>query len=235
MASTRPVPIAEAANHCSRRRLSKIVIPYNTPNTSPAPCAKLANGNALPTPQIDFQRTPVTLMVTAIAAAIEIASLLKPELRNELYVYYRLGMLSPVWSGELWRPLTGCFLHGGLIHAVFNIYWMLIFASAVEVRFGSYRTFALIVLLAFVTSLPEFVVMNYSVVDVSAQRGIVGLSGILYGLFGLLWMGRRYEPSFYYVCTDSTVRFLLFWFVFCIEHSLLWCCWRLSPRCPSSS
>jgi hypothetical protein len=45
---------------------------------------------------------------------------------------------------------------------------------------------------------------------------IVGLSGIMYGLFGMLWVGRRWRPEFAAVCTDSTVQILGFWFVLCI-------------------
>ena len=45
---------------------------------------------------------------------------------------------------------------------------------------------------------------------------IVGLSGIVYGLFGLLWMGRRWHPSMNAVCDPQTSQILLGWFFVCI-------------------
>jgi len=175
-------------------------------------------------PELDFRRTPVTLIVTAVAAALEIACTLDPHaggfyqetLRYKLNVDYRLGMLSPVWSGELWRPLSASLLHGSFLHAAFNIYWTLRFGSALERRFGSPRFALLLLLLAFVSALPQFVISNWNVDDLQAQRGLVGLSGVGYGLFGLLLVGRRYQPELRELCDDTTAWLFGGWFVLCI-------------------
>ena len=170
--------------------------------------------NFLPT--LDFRRTPVTLLITAVAAALEIASTLDPGLREVLYIDYRLGILSPMWSGEVWRPLTSCLLHGDFLHAAFNIYWMFLFGTALEERFGPWRMAALVVLLGYASMLPQFVISNYDVERVSAQRGAVGLSGVVYGLFGILLVGRKYQADLQAVCSDQTAMLMAGWFVFCI-------------------
>jgi len=174
----------------------------------------------LPAPQINFQRTPVTLILTAIAVAIELVCQFNPPMRGAYYQDYHLGIMSPIWQGELWRPLTTSILHGSLLHAAVNAYWIIIFGPALESRFGSYRMLGLIVLLSFVSMLPQFIVTNYNV-SVSEQIPIVGLSGIVYGLFGILWVGRRFQPELRQVCSDQTVQFLLFWFLFCIVATQL--------------
>jgi hypothetical protein len=71
--------------------------------------------------------------------------------------------------------------------------------------------------------LPQFIVTNYDV-PVDQQVPIVGLSGVIYGLVGILWMGRLRHPEFELVCHRSIVQFFVFWFFFCIvmTYAGLW-------------
>ncbi len=165
-------------------------------------------------PEFDFQRTPVTLLVIGVAAALEVVGLVDPAQR-EIYYNKYLGILPYIWAGQLWRPFTTTLLHGGPIHALFNGYWLLIFGTALERRFGSARFLGLVVLLAYVTTLPQYLVTNYSTA-LSEQVGVVGLSGVLYGLFGMLLVGRRYESVLAMVCDRQTVELLIGWFFVCI-------------------
>ena len=103
-----------------------------------------------PFPELNFRRTPVTLTIAALAVAIEFVSMLDPS-RRELYaVGYKMGMLSTIWSGEIWRPFTTTLLHGSPLHAAFNVYWLLIFGQALEPRLGSWRYLGIFVLLGYV-------------------------------------------------------------------------------------
>jgi len=172
-------------------------------------------------PEIDFRKTPVTLVITAVAAALEIVCTLEPDMRNALLNTYRLGMLSSVWAGEWWRPVTTTLVHGDLFHAAFNIYWMFVFGPALENRYGPLRMLLLFVMLAMATSLPQFVISNYQVSDVSAQQGLVGLSGVIYGLFAVVWIGRRHEPELRLVCPDSAVMILWGWFFLCVAVTIV--------------
>ena len=165
--------------------------------------------------QLDFRQTPVTLLITAIAAALELACTFDPTLREALYLKYRLGILSPIWAGEVWRPVTTTLLHGGLFHAVFNIYWLLLFGSVVERRFGSWRMLGLFVLLAYVSMVPEFVISNFNR-PLDEQNAAVGLSGVIYGLLGVVWMGRSKDPQFEAACSSETLALLLGWLVLCL-------------------
>jgi len=177
----------------------------------------------LPRPEINFQRTPVTLIIAALVAALEIVFTLDEFQRGDpvrRVTYYNdyLGILPRIWAGEVWRPFTSTLMHGNLLHAGFNVYWLLIFGPVLEHRFGSYRTLGLIVLLGYVSMMPEYVIGSYRREE---PIMIVGLSGIVYGLFGVLWVGRRWRSELRAVCTDETTQLLLGWFVLCIVLTYL--------------
>lgn len=174
----------------------------------------------LPVPVIDFRRTPVTLLLSAVAAALELVCTFDPERREVYYATWKLGMLSTIWSGELWRPFTTALLHGSVIHAAFNIYCLMTFGRVLEPFFGSLRYLLVIVLLAFVSMVPSFLVRNWDA-PLDGQQAIVGLSGVIYGLFGILWVGRRYRRDFDAVCGQDVVQMLVAWFFICIALTYL--------------
>ncbi len=165
-------------------------------------------------PQLDFNRTPATLLVAAAAAALEIVFLfddMQGGARRVQMYHEFLGILPRLWTGELWRPFTSTLLHAGLLHAGFNLYLLMLFGIALELRLGSYRMLGLIVLLGYVSMMPEYCISSYY-----HDRGAVGLSGIGYGLFGLLWMGRRWHTDMYAVCDRQMSQLLVGWFFLCI-------------------
>lgn len=165
----------------------------------------------LPLPELNFRRTPTTLIIAGIAVALEVVCTLD-EPRRLSYYNDSLGILPAIWLGQLWRPFTTTLLHGNFLHAAFNLYWLARFGSALEVRFGSFRYLGLIVLLGYVSMLPQFIVSTYHHPPVM----IVGLSGVMYGLLGVLMVGRRRYRELDAVCDASTVQFLLFWLVVCV-------------------
>jgi len=174
----------------------------------------------LPLPEVNFKRTPVTLIVAAVAVALEVVSTLDPDRRYYYLMDMKLGVLSTIWEGELWRPFTSTLLHANLIHLLFNVYCLLTFGWLLEPRFGSFRFLGLFALLAYVSMLPDFVITNYRT-PIDAQISSVGLSGIAYGLFGMLWVGRRWHPEFEAACNADTVRLFILLFFFCIALTAL--------------
>ncbi|MBX7164906.1 MAG: rhomboid family intramembrane serine protease [Pirellulales bacterium] len=170
----------------------------------------------LPALKIDFRSTPVTLLVTAVALALEVVSTFDPspdmDRRFALQVDWRLVISWPIWEGEWWRPLTTTLLHGNLLHAGFNIYWMLVLGPIVEGRIGALRYAGLLLVLCYVPVLLDYLVVMHPA---------VGLSGAVYGLFGMMWVGRRREPYWGVVVNDETVRVMMVWFFFCIAATYL--------------
>ena len=108
--------------------------------------------------------------------------------------------------GELWRLVTDIFPHLDFLHLAFNLYWTWIFGSLLERVFGHVKTAALFLLFA----------VGASALDFALDRGGVGLSGVGYGLFGLLWMLSRRDDRFRNAIDQRTVVLFLAWFGFCI-------------------
>jgi membrane associated rhomboid family serine protease len=174
----------------------------------------------LPLPELDFRRTPVTLLIAAIAVAIEVVCTFDPARREVYGETWKLGMLSTVWSGELWRPFTTTLLHGNLIHVAFNVYVLVTFGQVLEPFIGSLRYMLVLALLACCSTMPSFLANNWDT-PLDGQRGGVGLSGVIYGLFGILWMGQRFRHDFRRVCSPEVIQMLIAWFFFCIAATYL--------------
>ncbi len=166
-------------------------------------------------PPLSFRRHPATLITMATIVALEVICSLGGDAARKAYYLDWLGVDVDIWRGELWRPFTTTLLHGGPIHAFFNLYWLALFGSVIEEWLGSWKTLALYVFLGMLSSLPQYVFSNYGQ-GIQEQILIVGFSGVNYGLFGLLLIGRKYRSEFTLVCSDSTARFLLGWFFLCI-------------------
>ncbi|MBL7040079.1 MAG: rhomboid family intramembrane serine protease [Pirellulaceae bacterium] len=114
-----------------------------------------------------------------------------------------------VWS-EPWRLFTSVLPHIGLLHLVFNIYWLFVFGGKVETEFGSFKTALTFLLLGVGASLAEYA-FSYSG---------VGLSGIGYGLFGFLWVLSRNDARFANAVSPQVVLLFVFWFFLCIALTI---------------
>ena len=108
--------------------------------------------------------------------------------------------------GQLWRLVTCALPHNDILHLVFNIYWFWIFGTIVEEVYSHLRTAALIFLLAAASGAMEFAFAD----------GGVGLSGVGYGLFSLLWVLSSRDDRFRDAVDQRTVQLFVIWFVFCI-------------------
>lgn len=108
--------------------------------------------------------------------------------------------------GELLRLVTSIFPHTGILHLAFNIYWLWIFGTLVEETLGHLRTAVLILLFAIGSGAWEFALAS----------GGVGLSGVGYGLFGLIWMLSRYDERFKDAIDTRTIQLFVGWFLFCV-------------------
>jgi membrane associated rhomboid family serine protease len=112
-----------------------------------------------------------------------------------------------VWANwELWRALTSTLPHVNIFHLAFNLYWLWTFGTLVERVYGHLRCAGIFLLLAFGSSLAEF----------SLLYGGVGLSGVGYGLWGMLWWLEKRDARFAEAVDYQTSRLFVFWFFLCI-------------------
>jgi GlpG protein len=115
--------------------------------------------------------------------------------------------IEDILSGEVWRLVTPMFLHYGFLHLFFNCWWLKDLGSMVE-RLQSTLFFLVFAILcaAFSNSLQYFFAGH-------PQFG--GMSGVNYGLFGLIWVRSRLDPASGYAIAPMTVGWMMIWFVVC--------------------
>ena len=146
-----------------------------------------------------LRRYPVTGGISLLAIAASLAKWSERSIDLWTVNYH-------VWSGQLWRPLTTTLPHVNPVHLIFNLYWFWLFGTRIERVFGPWRTAALYAYLAFGSSLAEY--------DFAGQG--IGLSGVVYGLFGYLWIAEQSDQRFRGVVDQQTVLTFVVWFFVCI-------------------
>ncbi|MBL9137017.1 MAG: rhomboid family intramembrane serine protease [Verrucomicrobiales bacterium] len=119
--------------------------------------------------------------------------------------------LPEVRRGEVWRLLSPAFLHFGWPHLLFNMWTFWDLGRAIELRRGTWTFVGLVVGLALVSNLGQYFV--------SGPR-FGGMSGVIYGLFGYVWMLGRYRPNLGLGLHPQTVVLMLVWFVICLSGAL---------------
>jgi len=124
-------------------------------------------------------------------------------------------------TGEVWRLITPIFLHYGMIHLLFNMIWLATFGSQIELSRGPWKFLGLVLLIAVLSNLGQYYIGN-----ISWQPGLRwtfnpdprfgGMSGVVYGLFGYIWMKTRYDSEMGIYVDPSTVAILIGWFFLCM-------------------
>ena len=85
-------------------------------------------------------------------------------------------------DGEWWRLLSPVLVHGSLLHLAFNMYFLHLVGPLVEQLYGSARFLLLYLLTAATASLASYLI--------GGPGPSVGASGALFGLCGVLLVGR---------------------------------------------
>ncbi len=152
---------------------------------------------------------PITLTLLAVCILVALASgfgqaqnVLKP-----LYISARfIHQLPEIRTGEFWRLITPIFIHYGVIHLVLNMLALWILGRAMEAQRRGLALITLVIVIGIVSNLAEYW-------ESGPRFG--GMSGVLYGLFGYLWMQGRFNPRFGIRLPRSLINALLIWFIIC--------------------
>ena len=108
--------------------------------------------------------------------------------------------------GQMWRLITSILLHLDILHLAFNLYWLWVLGTTVERVFGHFRTVLIILLFA----------VGSNCFDFAFASGGVGLSGVGYGLFGMLYVLSHYDERLKDALDDRTMKLFVGWFFICI-------------------
>jgi GlpG protein len=118
-----------------------------------------------------------------------------------------LEFLGRVRAGEVWRLLTPMFVHFSFIHILFNMLWLHQLGSEIERQHGSLVMIGLVLISQIPGGLVQYLVSGPS---------FGGMSGVVYGLFGFVWMQVRYNRRYRYKLDDRTAVMMMIWFVVCV-------------------
>ena len=131
--------------------------------------------------------------------------------------------LASIRKGELWRLATPAFIHYGVFHILFNMMWLHQFGRMIENRYGTLSLGMLVLATAVISnffqctvpldvggSAPGFTKSGYLL------SGLGGMSGVVYGLFGFIWIRSKVDLSSGMFIAQGTITILLVWLFFCM-------------------
>ncbi|MCA9149509.1 MAG: rhomboid family intramembrane serine protease, partial [Planctomycetales bacterium] len=110
--------------------------------------------------------------------------------------------LHQIKQGQLWRLVTPIFLHGSIPHLLFNCLCLYSLAPQIEMRRGTVFLGVLTLGLAVVSNLAQFIL--------GGSPFFLGISGVVYGYFGYIWISTKLNPRNGYLVGESTVFMMLF-------------------------
>lgn len=115
--------------------------------------------------------------------------------------------LPEIRSGEVWRLVTPVFLHFNFLHLLFNMLWLSDLGSVLERRHGSWALLLFVLMVAIPSNVLQFAVSGPS---------FGGMSGVVYGLLGYLWIRAKTDPFYDLHLRPNTVVMMGIWFVLCL-------------------
>jgi GlpG protein len=99
--------------------------------------------------------------------------------------------LADIKKGHFWRVITPIFLHGDILHLAMNMFMLVSFGRIVERWLGT-PLFALFVLLL---AIGPNLLQGLSPAWLQGSPFFVGISGVLYGYFGFVWVRTSINPT----------------------------------------
>jgi membrane associated rhomboid family serine protease len=151
-----------------------------------------------------FPRVPITSGTILLATGVSLAFWgqvdIGPIVANPM-----------IGRGEVWRLLTSTLPHADPFHLLFNAYWIWTFGALIEITFGHFAALGIFLLLASGSMAAEWAVL----------RGGVGLSGVGYGLFGLIYILEQRDPRFEDAVDRQTTIIFIGWFFLCVLTTVL--------------
>jgi GlpG protein len=128
--------------------------------------------------------------------------------------------LQEIWGGQVWRLISPIFIHMGALHLLFNMLWLFDLGGQLERRYGSLRLLFLVVVIAVLSNLSQYYFGELTLNNgrlVVPQTSVLfgGMSGVVFGLFGYIWMKSRLDPESGLFLHPNNVILMLAWFVVC--------------------
>ena len=153
---------------------------------------------------------PVTFVLIVLSVVVSIMSRFGANLQPVagLFITESMGhsALPEVMHGQVWRLATPIFLPFGILHIFFNLMWLRDLGSMIEARQSSWLLVVMVLVIAVGSNLAQFWLSGPI---------FGGLSGVVYGLLGYIWMRGKFDPGSGLFLHPTTVTMMIIWFVLC--------------------
>ena len=106
-------------------------------------------------------------------------------------------------KGQYWRLITPIFLHFGIFHVAFNSVWMWELGRRVEPLAGSMHILMVVLLMALASNIAQYLWSGPSLFG--------GMSGVVYGLLGYVWMRNKVAPRPILALPSGLLVFMMVW------------------------
>ncbi|WP_060493354.1 rhomboid family intramembrane serine protease [Pseudomonas sp. NBRC 111140] len=123
------------------------------------------------------------------------------------YLYFS-SLAQSLDEGQWWRLVSPMLLHFGVLHLAMNSLWYWELGKRIELRQGPWMLLGLTLLFSLVSNLAQ----HYT----SGPSLFGGLSGVLYGLLGHVWLFQWLAPNRYFNLPKGVLVMMLIWLVVCL-------------------
>lgn len=155
-------------------------------------------------------RVPVTMTLIGISVGVTLLYMAQQNspLIDKLFISSSIGGILPeVEQGQIWRLITPIFIHFGVLHILFNMLMLRDFGSLIEMRQGARRLLTLVLVLGVGSNLSQYFY---------AGPDFGGMSGVLYGLMGYIWLRGHTDPASGLFLPPTSIVVMLVWFFLCL-------------------
>ncbi|MDA7951991.1 MAG: rhomboid family intramembrane serine protease, partial [Pirellulaceae bacterium] len=128
-----------------------------------------------------------------------------------------IDRLSSIADGEFWRLITPIFLHFTPIHLVFNMILFYQLGGQVEERHNSWIFLFIVLILGVSTVLCASLAPGSwdKVLNMGGSVRSGGMSGVVYGLLGYIWMRVAYSPKRGFTLSPTLILMAMAWLAIC--------------------
>ena len=113
--------------------------------------------------------------------------------------YKNVKLFGNISKGEIWRLVTPIFLHGDLLHILFNMLWLWLLGKMVENTMGRGAFILFIAFVAIVTNTLQYIMTGPL---------FMGFSGVITAFAGYIWVRKKKAPWEIYPVDKRTLIFL---------------------------
>lgn len=166
--------------------------------------------------QLSYSLAPLSAVLIAISVIVaaltqlgerqEVVQLLTYAGYHSEGAYIIHNGLSDISKGQIYRLITPMFIHFGAAHLIFNMWWIKDLGSMIERRQSALVLAILVLVLSAVSNTAQFL---------AGGPSFGGMSGVVYGLFGYIWMRGRFDPASRYGLSQRDIVWMMLWLVAC--------------------